>query len=342
MNVEHITDIIWIQTAFIGDIILSTAAFSGLKEALPGINQHLITTPLGEQVLRNHPALSRVSGWDKRSGFKGVRPIARELKRSLSRESTLILQIHTSFRSSLLSRWLGFKLITYEESKFPPRYATKVARVALLHESRRVSMLLEPLGISRLESYPWRPNLPGRAMSEVLSRLFLGTKKLIAIAPGSVWSTKRWTPKGFQELITLIQQNLDVEIVFIGSKSEIALADEILDGLKSSLRIVNLVGKTSLEDLVMIFPNLSALVSGDSSPVHYASAFNIPSVVIFGATVPSLGFGSSSDRSEVVEIKDLACRPCSDHGPKSCPLGHFQCMRRITGQMVFEALLRIL
>jgi heptosyltransferase-2 len=338
---QHITDVIWIQTAFIGDIILTTAAISGLKATLPHINQHLITTPVGEQVLKSHPALIHVWGWDKRLGFKGIRPVVAEAKEKFSENTTVIIQVHTSFRSSLLSRWIGFHVITYEESKFPPLRATRVERVTLLHETSRVSLLLEPLGVSRMDSSGWRPVLPRLAMNEALSRQ-LAAKKLIAIAPGSVWATKRWTPSGFRDLIGLIQESLDYKLVLIGSKAEVTLTDEILKGLKSLDKVVNLVGKTSLEELLMIFPNLSALVSGDSSPVHYASAYNIPSVVIFGATVPSLGFASRSDKSEVVEIKDLNCRPCSDHGPKSCPLGHFQCMRRITGRMVFEALLRIL
>ena len=44
--------IVWIQTSFLGDIVISTASYKRAKELIPGVKQYLITTPLGKAALK--------------------------------------------------------------------------------------------------------------------------------------------------------------------------------------------------------------------------------------------------------------------------------------------------
>jgi heptosyltransferase-2 len=80
------------------------------------------------------------------------------------------------------------------------------------------------------------------------------------------------------------------------------------------------------------------LVTNDSAPLHLAQAVETPTVAIFGSTVPAFGFGPRGPRDRVVEIAGLACRPCSAHGPPTCPLGHHRCMREIAVDRVLAAI----
>ena len=68
--------------------------------------------------------------------------------------------------------------------------------------------------------------------------------------------------------------------------------------------------------------------------MHMATAVGTPVVAIFGPTVQGFGF-SPLGKSIVVE-KELRCRPCSLHGSDSCPKGHFECMKKINADEVFE------
>ena len=137
--------------------------------------------------------------------------------------------------------------------------------------------------------------------------------------------------------------HLDCNIVFLGAAGEKESVEKIKAGLDmKDKRILDLVGKTNLDDLRAVYPRLSAIVSNDSSPIHYASAFNVPTVAIFGATTSAMGFGPLAEESSVVEIPTLECRPCSDHGPMQCPLSHFKCMKNISAETVFRELESIL
>jgi heptosyltransferase-2 len=79
------------------------------------------------------------------------------------------------------------------------------------------------------------------------------------------------------------------------------------------------------------------LVTNDSAPLHLATAVGTPVVAVFGPTVTAFGFGPRGARDRVVEHPSLACRPCSAHGPQTCPLGHHRCMRELSVESVVAA-----
>ena len=343
----NITDIIWIQTGFIGDIIINTAAIELIHQKFKGqIKQHLITTPIGYEGLQFDHRLNSIIIFDKKKDnlLKTIYKIRKQLKSIIhSPKTTYILQPHRSIKSSLLSKFLGFYTITYYESALSYLSTIRVYRIALFHEAQRIALLTQPLGIDRQNIITAKPKLYIYETPEIRNKfnniIKLKTNHmLVGIAPGSVWGTKQWPTEYYTELIQkILLTNNDVIIILLGSLKEQKEADYIINGINPKFypRLINLIGKTSLLELRWIYPQLNMLVSNDSSPTHYASAFNIPNIVIFGSTLPSMGFAPLSDISKVIEI-DLSCRPCGNHGYKQCPLKHFKCMRNLSVDFVFQ------
>jgi len=325
-----VTSVVWLQTGFLGDIVITTAAFRWLRENHPHIRQYLITTPIGAAALKGHSDLDGILTFDKRgkSLWSEAGRLKKELK-GLGLGRVWMLQTHKSFRSSFLCRLIGLPTVTYFESQCGFLAKKRVFRVAVLHEVQRILLLLEPLGVDRQSFQGALPFLDPMHAGPVFEqvRAFAGTRPLIAMAPGSVWGTKRWPSDYYGTLAQTLLAGSDAKLLILGSKDEIPAAAE-LEGLAAGAgvdRILNLAGKTSLDDMRAIFPQVAVLVSNDSSPLHYASAFRTPTLAIFGATVPALGFGPLAPRASVSDI-ELGCRPCSAHGPQTCPLGHFKCM----------------
>jgi len=330
-RLDTVQNLIWIQTSFLGDIILQTAALNYVKEQYPSLRQYLITTPLGAKALAGHPSLHKIVIFDKRgrSMRKAVQSVKSDLQ-ECEREGTVLLQAHRSVRSSLLASALGFFTVTYDESRLSFLADRRVPRVAVLHETQRISLLLEPLGATREQLFVSRPSLTP-AVGALADDLRLRTRGhgLMGIAPGSVWGTKRWPVAHFIQMSRILLENTNRILLILGSQDEQAAASSMEQGLSAfATRVINLAGKTSLDDLRGLYPQLDLLVSNDSSPLHYASAFQVPTLAIFGATVPALGFGPLAPQRLVAEV-DLDCRPCSDHGPQECPLGHFKCMKTL-------------
>jgi heptosyltransferase-2 len=82
-------------------------------------------------------------------------------------------------------------------------------------------------------------------------------------------------------------------------------------------------------------------VTNDSGPMHIAVARKVPTVALFCATTPDLGFYPYSDNAIVVQ-KDLNCRPCTSHGGRRCPLGTEDCIRQIRPELVLMAVEKLL
>ncbi len=336
--IEELNAIVWLQTGFLGDIIITTAAFRFVRERYPALKQYVITTPIGGAALKGHPDLDGLFVFDKRG--KGLFQEAWRLKAELRAQGlgrAVMLQTHRSFRSSFLCRLIGLPTITYFESQVSWLARARVARVAPWHEAHRILLLLEALGVPReaiVAAKPFLTPLEG-GPSAARARAFQGQGTLIGLAPGSVWGTKRWPSEYYGELAQRILRETAARIVILGSKDEIPAAEIVEKAAGDPERVLNLAGQTNLDDLRAIFPQLGLLISNDSSPLHYASAFRIPTLAIFGATVPALGFGPLAPGSHIAEI-DIDCRPCSAHGPMTCPLGHFRCMKDQTPEKVFE------
>ena len=163
-----------------------------------------------------------------------------------------------------------------------------------------------------------------------------GNDKMVGIAPGSIWATKRWLPERFAEVSDLLIKEADARVIFLGSKEDEKLCLEIANLMQE--KPVILAGKTNILQSAAIISKCKVILSNDSAPVHIASAMKKPVVAIFGSTIPEFGFAPYGQGHIIIE-KKIECRPCGIHGKNKCPKKHFKCMTEITTLEVFEALL---
>lgn len=154
----------------------------------------------------------------------------------------------------------------------------------------------------------------------------------VALAPGSIWGTKRWPY--YAELAKL----LDRPVVVIGGPEDAALAAAIT---AAAPKARSAVGQLSLRQSAALIQQAALLVTNDSAPLHLATAVGTPILAIFGPTVPAFGYGPIRPGDRVAELT-MDCRPCSLHGPQVCPLGHHKCMRDQSPEQVHLTVATIL
>jgi heptosyltransferase-2 len=154
--------------------------------------------------------------------------------------------------------------------------------------------------------------------------------EFIALFPGSVWRTKQWTAEGFSAVTSYLIQ-ADKKVLLMGGPAETLICAEIH---AHNPKAINLAGKLSLYESYLKLKECSLIICNDSAPAHMAASLGIPAITIFGPTTVSLGFRPWSNHSFVVENTKLNCRPCGAHGHHQCPLGHHKCMQDIKAQSV--------
>lgn len=335
--------ILIIQTAFLGDVILSLPMLQILKKNFPSSKIDFLCIPATSQLLNNNPYVNEVIVYDKRnSGVKGIITLIRKLK---SKKYDLLISPHRSFRTALISKLTSArKSISFDKSSLSFLYDERVKYENNLHEIQRNLKLLQPAGIS--ENNIVKPELfPGKEESAVVNKYLSDANikdsdRFICIAPGSVWFTKRFPKEKFVKLCDLIKDQ-NIKIVLTGGESDRDLCEYILN---SSLNknIINAAGKLSVLESGELIRRSSLIISNDSAPLHIANSVGTKVIAIFGATIPGFGFYPYGEKDIIVETNGLKCRPCSIHGGDECPVKTFICMHEIDEKRIFESVLLLL
>jgi heptosyltransferase II len=334
------------QTAFIGDIVLSTSMINTIKQADPKSKIIFVTTPVGESVLRNDKRIERVIFYDKRArdnGMTGLLKKVKEIRDCIDREASIFISPHRFMRASLIGYLSGSKVRAgFKGSFFSLLFNRRIPYRFGIHEiQRNFDLLCAAFGQVFPDLKPERPEIffskkDYMRVKNAIYKIFSPKDKIVSIAPGSVWPTKKWPAEYFMELIHALDA-LKIKVILIGGKEDRELCDSL--GYRNTL---NLAGELSLPASAAAISLSRVLVSNDSAPLHLASAVNTPAVAIFGATTPHFGFGPLADGSAVLESDGLACRPCGRHGAKRCAKKHFACMKSITAGRVKEAVMKII
>ncbi|MFN3245754.1 MAG: lipopolysaccharide heptosyltransferase II [Leptonema sp. (in: bacteria)] len=341
---EHpIKKILVIQTAFIGDVVLTTPMLKEIKKSYPDIKLSVLVKPEAKQILEPLSFVDDIIVIDKNNQHKywGMFRIIQNIR---NQKFDIILSPHQSFRTGLIVYFSQATIrIGYNTASLSSVYNLKLQRTNK-HEIHRLLDFLKDSICPNLSHYPNAPILEetesSRKKAKDLIKDFAASP--VAFACSSIWPTKRWTPWCFAELAGLVVETYKSPLILIGSKGDYELSEYILQYAKHILpkhihnQIYNFCGKTDLITLYSLLKRCKFLVSNDSAPVHFGCAAHIPVIAIFGPTTKDLGYAPICDNSRVVEIEGLYCRPCGTHGGKKCPEKHFRCMKEITPNMVME------
>ena len=321
-----------VQTSFLGDVVLTTPLVAQLARSGP---VDVVTTTGGAALLANNPDVRRIVAYDKhgrQSGLAGLWALAREVLAPSADAVAYLAQ--GSVRSAALAVAARYhERVGFETSAGRWLYTRRVGYAGALHHAER----LWRLGAGPLTAAPDRETLrprlyPGNADCSAVDDVLRGAghagEPLLALAPGSVWATKRWPY--YAELARRL--TTFGRVVVIGSRADRALATAIVDATSGAA--IDATGGLSLLASAELIRRCALVVTNDSAPQHLASAMSTPTIAIFGPTVTRYGFGPLAPQSVVVEHDGLDCRPCHTHGPPACPLGHWRCMRELDVESV--------
>ncbi len=333
--------ILVIQTAFIGDVILTLPLIQVLKRSYPKATIDVIATPGASDVFAHHPAVRRVIQYDKHGGDKGFSGFRRLRNAVESSGYGLAVIPHRSIRSGLLAYKAGIPMRIGFDRSAGKRFLTHTVPYRReMHEIERNLLLLKPLEIETNDRE--LPSLyPSEKEKERIDELVAGQRSrkkriLIAVAPGTVWNTKRWMKERFAVVCCRLRDS-GHSVFLVGGEADRTLCEEIAT-LGGGKGIVNTAGKLSLLESAELIRRAGVILSNDSAPMHIGVAVRTPVVAVFGATVPAFGFSPYGRNDVVVETPGLPCRPCSIHGGRKCPVGSFDCMMRIHADHVIEVI----
>jgi len=336
--------ILIIQTAFLGDVVLTIPLIQAAKKYLKS-EVSVLCIPSTKDILVGHPDIDEIIVYDKKGKDRGIFNLFKLAKKIREKKYDTVLIPHPSFQSGFLAylsgikKRVGFcnsagrffltKCIPFDKDKCQlERYLDLMQYFGFELEKEKTKIYID----KKSDEYADSTLDPSTSSGQVAQGRYFG------INPGSVWATKRWLPERYAELSDKIVDKFGGKIIIFGGVDDIDTASIVEKNMKK--HPINLAGKTTLKQLTALIKRCRVFITNDSGSMHIAAALDIPTVAIFGPTVKRFGFFPYSDKAVVIE-KDIKCRPCDRHGSNKCPRNHFNCMNKVTVDEVFGAVKKL-
>ncbi|HEY4744517.1 MAG TPA: glycosyltransferase family 9 protein, partial [Desulfuromonadaceae bacterium] len=160
-------------------------------------------------------------------------------------------------------------------------------------------------------------------------------KPFVTMFPGASIPERRWGADRFRSVVDLLA-SFGIRVVVVGGREDKDQGEEIVAGGAG----INLAGRTSLSETAAVIQRSALLVSGDSGVLHIAVGLGKPTVSLFGPG-RARKWAPRGER-HVAITKELPCSPCTTFGTTPpCPMDA-QCMKEITVDEVFNAVMMLL
>jgi len=321
-KLDNVNSIIFIQTAFIGDVILATALIEAWKKEFPNSSIDFLVRAGNEGILSGHPIIRNLYLFDKSRKLKNILHLIKCFRRN---KYDIAVNVQRYASTGIITTLSGAKVtVGFKKNPLSLFFSIRVGhKLDGRHEINRNHALISPW----VGSMVCLPKLYPSTKDEMKVNL-LKKGKYFTISPASVWFTKQFPKSKWIELLDNLEPASTIYL--LGGKSDGKLCDEII-GETTHNSVVSMAGKLSILQSATLMKEAEMNFVNDSAPLHIASAMNAPVTAIFCSTVPKFGYVPLSDNNTIVETKEpLACRPCGLHGYKKCPKTHFKCAQSIT------------
>jgi ADP-heptose:LPS heptosyltransferase len=310
--------ILVVRFSSIGDVVLTTPIARALKNQL-NCELHYITKSAFKGILENNPSIEKIYTIEK-----SINEVLTELKEE---RYDLVIDLHKNLRTFSLKRKLGCKSYSFPKLNIKKWLLVNFKHVSMpnQHVVDRYFETVNPLGVVN-DGLPCDYFIPINDEINTSEFFGLAPKSFVTIAIGAQFATKRMP---FNKLKGIIQQ-IEKPILLIGGPTDKELAKELVAAFPSKV-IFSSCGDFNLSQSASIVKQSAVLLTNDTGMMHIASCFEIPTVSVWGNTVPELGmypyFPLKKVAYSIHEVKALNCRPCSKIGFKECPKKHFNCMQ---------------
>jgi heptosyltransferase-2 len=327
-----------VAPSWIGDTIMAQLLFARLHARHPGLRLDALAPSWVAPVLRRMDDITEVI--DSPFGHGQVSLKARwQLARQLAAgDYDAVYVLPNSLKSALVPFLAGI----------PRRIGfTGESRYGLINVRHHLDKTALPLMVERFAQLAEAPGAPvpkpilhpkirSTATDQQNTLTALGRERpecFAAFCPGAEYGpAKRWPAAHFAALARSLAGH-GYRIGLFGSPKDKAVADEI-SALAPGL-CDNLCGATSLEQAIDLLAMADLVVCNDSGLMHVAAALDRPIVALYGSSSP--GFTPPlSDQADILSLK-LECSPCFK---RECPLGHLDCLNKLSPAQVLAACLK--
>ncbi|MEW6721359.1 MAG: glycosyltransferase family 9 protein [Thermodesulfobacteriota bacterium] len=312
----------------IGDMLQLSPVVRALKERMPNARIVLMTGGAASAELFSHdPLVDEILVFDRKGEHRPWRAFMKLWAEVRRRRFDLVVNYQRSNLKGwlLLAAAMPCRILVYRKARRRPVHAVEnhLEAVAPLGIDPRSADRRLELHLSD-DAVRWAGELAAREGAE--------GRPLVALNPGASHPVNRWPAERFAALAGRLRNELGAAVILVGGPGDRELADAVCGG--AGVPIVDLAGRASLLQTAAVLRRCMVVVSGDTGPMHMATAVGTPVVALFGAADPDRT-GPVGPGHRVLRALEVPCVPCRSRVCRHTP--YLECMDRISVEAVFEA-----
>ncbi len=322
---DQVIKFLVVRFSSIGDIVLTTPVIRGLKKQVENAEIHFLCKKAYFEVVKNNPYIDKIHLFDK-----DFSELVNKLKFDFF---DYIIDLHHNIRTSRLKNSLRLPVLTFDKLN-KEKWLMVNFKKNRLPNIHIVDRYLESTNVFDVHNdNKGLDYFLGEEDKINLSVLKLETNNYVAFVIGATHATKRLP----NDKIIAVCHEIKGKIVLLGGKEDIKNAKYITQNIDDS-RIIDACGKFKLNQSAYLVQQARMVISHDTGLMHIAAAFKKQIISIWGNTIPEFGMYPymADEKSEIIEVKGLKCRPCTKIGFSTCPKRHFKCMNDINVARIAE------
>lgn len=304
----------------IGDIVLTSPVVRIIKNQVENSQVHFLTKTQFSQVVENNPNIDKVHLFNnnlnelievlRNEDFDYIIDLHNNLRTRKIKQKLKIVAF--SFNKLNYEKWL---LVNFKKNKLPnihivDRYLDTLRVFDVKNDNKGLEYFIPKEDEINIDNF---------------------SKKYIAFVVGA----KHFTKQIPIEKIIEICNKIDFPIVFLGDKNDSIKADEAIKSIQNN-QVLNACGNYNINQSASIIKKAELVITSDTGLMHIAAAFKKKIISVWGNTTPDFGMYPylADEKSEIIEVENLSCRPCTKIGFSKCPKKHFKCMNDIDTQYI--------
>ncbi len=319
------TKFLIIRFSSIGDIVLTSPVVRCLKIQFPEAEVHYLTKRRNVDLLQANPYIDKIHLLGD-----SLSETISELK---AEKYDYIIDLHNNLRSLRVKLGLRIRSFSFNKLNIRKLLFTRF-KINTMPDGHIVDRNLRTLQRFKVRNdgkgldyfIPTEDEFPVSELPEDFR------KGYVALVLAGTYGTKKMPVEKYRKLI--LSSNLP--FILLGGKSEREMAARILEWKVNN--VIDFTGKLRINQSASLVKNARLVISNDTGLMHIAAAYHKKILSVWGNTSPDLGMSPylPGNGSEMLELKDLPCRPCSKLGYHECPKKHFRCMNDLPEDRILE------